>query len=100
MREFLGTLPINPWIDPRFYYGELRLSRLNKIYFFWKTPLRGYKSRWNQYGSFFQDNFTWLASLTVYIAVVLTAMAPKPSSRPRTASRSSLSWDLWPLQVW
>ncbi|GKT50173.1 uncharacterized protein ColSpa_10354 [Colletotrichum spaethianum] len=74
MRQFLGTSPIYPWIDPRFYYGELRLSRLNKIYFFWKTPLRGYESRWNQYGSFFQDNFTWLASSTVYIAVVLTAM--------------------------
>ncbi|KAF6782917.1 ankyrin domain protein [Colletotrichum sojae] len=48
-------------------------SRLNKIYFFWTTLLRGYMSRWNQSGSF-QDNFTWLASSTVYVAVVLTAM--------------------------
>ncbi|KAH6705760.1 hypothetical protein EV126DRAFT_516664 [Verticillium dahliae] len=31
-------------------------------------------SRWNQYGSFFGDNFGWLASLTVYITVALTAM--------------------------
>ncbi|KAK1452525.1 hypothetical protein CMEL01_16754 [Colletotrichum melonis] len=74
VRELLGASPIYPRIDPRFHYGELRLSRLNKIYFFWETPLRGYMSRWNQYGSFFQDNFTWLASSTVYIAVVLTAM--------------------------
>ncbi|KAF6783017.1 hypothetical protein CSOJ01_15939 [Colletotrichum sojae] len=74
VRELVGTSPIYPRIDPRFHYGELRLSRLNKIYFFWKTPLRGYTSRWNQYGSFFQDNFAWLASSTVYIAVVLTAM--------------------------
>ncbi|KAF6786369.1 hypothetical protein CSOJ01_15446, partial [Colletotrichum sojae] len=74
VRELLGTSPIYPWIDPRFHYGELRLSRLNKIYFFWKTPLRGYMSRWNQYGSFFHDNFALLASSTVYIAVVLTAM--------------------------
>ncbi|KAK1656685.1 hypothetical protein BDP55DRAFT_688225 [Colletotrichum godetiae] len=61
-------------IDPRFHYGELRLSRLNKIYFFWRKPLGGYTSRWNQYGSFFHDNFALLASSTVYIAVVLTAM--------------------------
>ncbi|KAF9872598.1 putative peptidase C14 [Colletotrichum karsti] len=38
------------------------------------TPLRGYMSRWNQYGSFFHDNFALLASSTVYIAIVLTAM--------------------------
>lgn len=76
VQELLGTSPtgIYPWIDPRFYYGELRLSRLNKIYFFWKSPLRGYISRWNQYGSFFHDNFATLASSTIYIAVVLTAM--------------------------
>ncbi|VTO83117.1 unnamed protein product, partial [Fusarium graminearum] len=74
VREILGISPIYPAIDPRFHYGELRLSRLNKIYFYWKTPLSGYASRWNQYGSFFHDNFALLASSTVYIAVVLTAM--------------------------
>ncbi|KAF6810019.1 hypothetical protein CPLU01_15394 [Colletotrichum plurivorum] len=31
--ELLVTSPIYPWIDPRFRYGELRLSRLNKVYF-------------------------------------------------------------------
>jgi hypothetical protein len=62
-------------IDPRFIYGELRLSRLNKIYFLSQRPLlRGYMSHWHQYGTFFQDNFSWLASATVYIAIVLTAM--------------------------
>ncbi|KAK1634575.1 hypothetical protein BDP81DRAFT_482392 [Colletotrichum phormii] len=41
----------------------------------WRVkPLCGYTSRWNQYGSFFYDNFVLLASSTVYIAVVLTAM--------------------------
>ncbi|KPA36026.1 subtilisin serine protease [Fusarium langsethiae] len=74
VRELLATSPIYPCIDPRFHYGELRLSRLNKIYFLWKTPLRGYMSHWNRYGSFFHDNFALLASSTVYIAVVLTAM--------------------------
>ncbi|KAF6822842.1 hypothetical protein CMUS01_10930 [Colletotrichum musicola] len=74
VEELLSPEYIYPLIDPRFHYGELRLSRLNKIYLLWKTPFRGYVSRWNQYGSFFQDNLAWLASSTVYIAVVLTAM--------------------------
>ena len=70
----LDTEHIYPDIDPRFYYGELRLSRLNKIYRVLQTPPRGYMSRWNQYGSFFRDNLAWLASTTVYVAIVLTAM--------------------------
>ncbi|PHH87914.1 hypothetical protein CDD83_8243 [Cordyceps sp. RAO-2017] len=61
-------------IDRRFYHGELRLSRLNKIYSLYQTPLRAYASSWDSYGAFFRDNFTFLASATVYIAVVLTAM--------------------------
>jgi hypothetical protein len=74
VRELLSVSPIYAQIDPRFHYGELRLSRINKIYFLWKTPLRGYMSHWNQYGSFLHDHFALLASSTVYIAVVLTAM--------------------------
>lgn len=74
VRELLDLSPIYALIHPRFHYGELRLSRLDKIYFFWKTPLRGYMPHWNQYGSFFKDNFAWLASSTIYIAIVLTAM--------------------------
>ncbi|KAH7025298.1 uncharacterized protein B0I36DRAFT_417557 [Microdochium trichocladiopsis] len=74
VKEVLGTKHIYSSIDPRFHYGELRLSRLNKIYFLWKTPLRRYMSRWTRYGSFFGDSFAWLASSTVYIAIVLTAM--------------------------
>jgi hypothetical protein len=74
IRGLLSISPIHSRVDPRFQYGELRLSRLNKIYFFWKTPFRGYMSRWNQYGAFFRDNLAWLAGSTVYIAVVLTAM--------------------------
>ncbi|KAF6803003.1 hypothetical protein CMUS01_15207 [Colletotrichum musicola] len=72
--QLLDVSSIYHRVDRRFHYGELRLSRLNKIYFLWKTPFHGYMSRWNQYGSFFHDNFALLASSTVYIAVVLTAM--------------------------
>ncbi|KAF4331871.1 subtilisin-like serine protease [Fusarium beomiforme] len=70
----LNTEHIYPDIDPRFYHGELRLSRLNKIYHLSRAPLHGYMAHWNQYATFFQDNFAWLAGTTVYIAVVLTAM--------------------------
>ncbi|KAF3492116.1 uncharacterized protein GIQ15_01633 [Arthroderma uncinatum] len=73
--EQLDTENIYREINPRFIYGELRLSRLNKIYRLSQRPfLRGYMSHWHQYRTFFQDNFTWLASAMVYIAIVLTAM--------------------------
>ncbi|KAI2831743.1 hypothetical protein CBS147321_6321 [Aspergillus niger] len=72
--EQLDTKYIYPRIDRRFLHGELRLSRLNKIYALYQTPLRGYMARWDRYGAFFHDYFSWLASVTVYIAIVLTAM--------------------------
>ncbi|KAK5637202.1 hypothetical protein RRF57_012914 [Xylaria bambusicola] len=73
--EQLGTEHIYHKIDARFIYGELRLSRLNKIYRLSRGLfLRGYMPRWDQYRTFFQDNFSWLASATVYVAVVLTAL--------------------------
>ncbi|KAF5510886.1 hypothetical protein CGCS363_v003662 [Colletotrichum siamense] len=74
VKELLDNENIYRDIDPRFHYGELRLNRLNKLYYLWKTPLRAYRSYWNQYGSFFEGNFTWMASSTIYLVVVLTAM--------------------------
>ena len=68
----LDTEHIYPRIERRFIYGELRLSRLNKIYFLSQKPMRRYVARWQRYSTFF--NFAWLASATVYLAVVLTAM--------------------------
>ncbi|KAB5581203.1 hypothetical protein GE09DRAFT_1085489 [Coniochaeta sp. 2T2.1] len=74
--EELDTERIYSRVDARFHYGELCLSRLNKIYLLSQRPflLRRYMSRWHQYGAFFRDNFTWLASATIYIAIVLIAM--------------------------
>ncbi|PYI26037.1 hypothetical protein BP00DRAFT_461348 [Aspergillus indologenus CBS 114.80] len=76
-RVLVGQLNLEhiyPHIDHRFVHGELRLSRLNKIYALYQTPLRGYMARWDRYGAFLRENFAGLASLTVYIAIVLTAM--------------------------
>ncbi|KAI1126526.1 hypothetical protein F5Y10DRAFT_244711 [Nemania abortiva] len=71
----LQTEHIYDKIDERYIYGELRLSRLNKIqYLHASVAFRGYMPTWRRYGDFFYDNFTWLASATVYIAIVLTAM--------------------------
>lgn len=70
----LDTQHIYPYIDPRFIHGELRLSRLNKIYIISFRSLEGYMPRWNEYSAFFHDYFTWLASGTIYIAIVLSAM--------------------------
>ncbi|RLL95028.1 hypothetical protein CFD26_101706 [Aspergillus turcosus] len=73
--EQLRTESIYQRTNPRFIYGELRLSRLNKIYRFSQRPfLRGYMSHWQQYRTFFQENFRSLASATVYVAIVLSAM--------------------------
>lgn len=73
--EELDTEHIYPNIDGRFIYGELRLSRLNKIYRLSQHAfMRGYMPQWDHYKNFFRDNLAWLASATVYIALVLTAM--------------------------
>lgn len=61
-------------VDERFQFGELRLSRLNKIYFFRFLALRGYRFELATYGVYFQRNLAPIASFIVYIAVVLTAM--------------------------
>jgi hypothetical protein len=73
--EQLDTERIYPRIHRRFFYGELRLSRLNKIYVLSRRPfLRSYMPHWQQYATFFQQSFAWLAAAIVYIAIVLTAM--------------------------
>ncbi|KAK4075230.1 hypothetical protein Purlil1_12720 [Purpureocillium lilacinum] len=71
--EQIDTEWIYPHIDRRFYHGELRLSRLNKIYFL-QNPLQAYMPAWDRYSAFFHDNFAWLASAAIYIAIVLAAM--------------------------
>ncbi|KAF7502800.1 hypothetical protein GJ744_005037 [Endocarpon pusillum] len=65
---------IYPDIDERFHYGELRLGRLNKLYRFTLWSPRGYVYRWQQYSSFLAEYFGLLAAVTVYIAIILTAM--------------------------
>ncbi|KAK4107001.1 hypothetical protein N656DRAFT_684420, partial [Canariomyces notabilis] len=63
----------NPGINKRYTYGELRLSRLNKI--FWAHGhLKGYHFPYQTYGEMFKANIAPVAGATVYVALVLTAM--------------------------
>jgi hypothetical protein len=63
----------------RFYFGELRLSRVSMIYRYHPAyklqhVLRGYYDQSRSYQSFLRRNFAWLLAVFVYVTVVLTAM--------------------------
>lgn len=75
-RQLLDSGATNPGnINPRYLYGELRLSQLNKIYSFrYGSPLRGYQFTYQTYGELFRDYLGPLTAATIYIALVLTAM--------------------------
>lgn len=64
-------------INPRYWYGELRLNRLNKIYRFrMGYVFRGYTRVAGHavYGDLLRDNFAALATILGYIVIVLTSM--------------------------
>lgn len=65
-------------ISPRYQYGELRLSRLDKIYrltrFSWTNLIRGYMTTSTWYQEFFTRNFAWLIAVFAFMSVVLSAM--------------------------
>ncbi|KAF3926110.1 hypothetical protein ABW21_db0202159 [Orbilia brochopaga] len=75
-RSFLSDFHFS-MVNPRFWYGELRLSRLNSIYRWRKGLLwRGYSkvSSHVSYGDLLHDNFHLLAAILGYVVIVLTAM--------------------------
>ncbi|KAK0638100.1 hypothetical protein DIS24_g10160 [Lasiodiplodia hormozganensis] len=64
-------------VNPRYWYGELRLTRLNKIYRFrYGKIFRAYSTVgfYNSSGDFFADNLGKLAVFLGYVVMVLTAM--------------------------
>ncbi|KAK0745648.1 hypothetical protein B0T18DRAFT_480283 [Schizothecium vesticola] len=75
-RELLQVHEHDPGvIHPRFLRAELRLSRLNTISRLTSLPhfnpyVRGHYT----YGNLFRDNLAWIATATVFVVVVLTAM--------------------------
>ncbi|KAH0443099.1 hypothetical protein CcaCcLH18_01212 [Colletotrichum camelliae] len=71
----LNTKHTDGQIHERFIYGELCRSRLNTLPFI-RSNFREstYVPRWYRHGELFRNNSAWLASATVYITIVLTAM--------------------------
>lgn len=61
-------------VNPRFYYGELRLGRLNWIYRLVLGNPRGYLSGCTTYGAFMRDNVNSFITLFAYTTIVLSAM--------------------------
>ncbi|KAF1948345.1 hypothetical protein CC80DRAFT_521191 [Byssothecium circinans] len=61
-------------VHRRFYYGELRVGRLNWIYRLCKLQFRGYWSGCTTYGAFFRENIVSLIALFGYTTIVLSAM--------------------------
>lgn len=74
--EIIKNCPYDQ-VNQRFWYGELRLSRLNKICRWRKGAIfRGYSSVGSpsDYGELLSENFGALAVALGYIVIVLTAM--------------------------
>jgi hypothetical protein len=63
-------------VNPRYWYGELRLGRLNKVYRFRGYIFRGYSKVASRpvYDDILKDNFETLAVILGYVVVVLSAM--------------------------
>ena len=66
-------------IDKRYYYGELRLNRINTICRLTHILepgrfMRGYIYGYSRYTAFFERNFRWVLLVFLYITVILTAM--------------------------
>ncbi|KAI8941908.1 hypothetical protein NX059_000022 [Plenodomus lindquistii] len=77
--EFYNNVDINALhqVNPRYQFGELRLSRINSIYrirYFHTNFIRGYLYGYNRYAVFFQRNFSWILSVFVLFSLVLSAM--------------------------
>lgn len=76
VQELLENRAFNPGnVNARYLFGELRLSRLNKIYMFRHgSILRGYHFTYQTYTELSYDYLTPLTATIVYVALVLTAM--------------------------
>lgn len=70
----LSSLEMHMPVNPRFFYGELRVGRLNWIYRLVLGHPRGYWSGCTTYGAFVRENINSLISLFAYTTIVLSAM--------------------------
>ncbi|KAF2661333.1 hypothetical protein K491DRAFT_687486 [Lophiostoma macrostomum CBS 122681] len=67
------------WVDKRYTFGELRLSRINLIYRLMpgvnnRSLFRGYYNEYSEYSAFFRNNFSWMIAVFALVTTVLAAM--------------------------
>jgi hypothetical protein len=78
--DFLSQMDLHSLkgVSNRYRYGELRLTRLNKIYRLLlispKNLVYGYMSASTWYKSFFSRNFAWLLAVFAYLSIILSAL--------------------------
>ncbi|KAI1419791.1 hypothetical protein F5Y12DRAFT_193411 [Xylaria sp. FL1777] len=63
-------------VNPRYWYGELRLDRLNTVYRIKGSVFRGYSkaSAHADYTDLIADNFSVLATILGYVVIVLSSL--------------------------
>ncbi|KAI1175490.1 hypothetical protein F4777DRAFT_327939 [Nemania sp. FL0916] len=63
-------------VNPRYWYGELRLGRLNIVYRFKGFFFRGYSKVDGHavYADLLSDNFAVIAAILGYVVIILTAL--------------------------
>lgn len=82
MKDFLLNVDLKTLhqVDRRYHYGELRLTRLNSMVRFlpsmWSYEhfIWGYLSTTRWYQAFFEQNFSWLLTVFVFMNIPLSAM--------------------------
>jgi hypothetical protein len=93
-RRILEHYPQNAIYDhlpKRYVYGELRLSRLDKIYrYLYGNLLHGFSPLLGntRYVEFFADHLKFITATTVYTALVLTAMQVGLATEPLSSNES------------
>jgi hypothetical protein len=78
-------------LPKRYVHGELRLSRLDKVYRYrYGSLLHGFSPLLGstRYVDFFSENLKFVTAATVYVALVLTAMQVGLAAQPLSSNES------------
>lgn len=82
-------------VNRRYWYGELRMTRLNMLYRIKCIDSRGFHHGYTRYASFFRENFGWLLLAFAYVTVVLAAMQVVLTSSPGVANHAVQKVSYW-----
>lgn len=82
-------------VNRRYWYGELRMTRLNMLYRIMWLDSRGFHHGYTRYASFFRKNFGWLLLAFAYVTVVLAAMQTVLTSSPAVGNHAVQEVSYW-----